>query len=321
MALPALWAFQDARELWQGRWHRAPRSPPPWRPDWGDLPILGTDALNLVLPRIEAEPVSKSVYLGIVVLLLVGVGLLRRPRAAGPLTLVAAPLLLLALGPWPTVGGHAVGVRGPAWLAMELIPGAAHWHRAAAAAVPFLAAAAAVGAEAVGLRAWIAALIVLDGIAFSQTSWPRTAHEPGVPAGLEETFEGGVVQLPFDNGRVPFSTEPARVSNRWQAFHGHPASENYEGRDAVLLRSPLIARAQAACGVPSTLPPEQVAPAPRREVDASAERQALHAWGYRRVVLHRARARTPALARSVLESALGPPREAGADLVWQIDGS
>lgn len=337
LGLPALLAFLPVRDLWDKRWHPPSAHPMPWWPDWAVLPRYGTDLLNLFLPRWETVAPSKAVYLGLATLLLAGVGLVRAPRRVGPLLAITAPFLVLALGHWPRVGGHALGFRGPAWWLSAWIPslqGLSHWHRAVGAAVPFLAVAAAIGAERWVKRpaglAVVCALLVADGVLFSQTAWPRPAYAPDPPAALMALGEAGVavsgvVELPFDNGRQEFSNDPARLYNRWQPFHGHPVSENYEGPDALLERSALVAAADGAAGLSYRGPQAYRPPEIRRAAQVSTDparvhkdREQLLGWGYRWIVLHRSRARTPDRAQDALEGALGPGEVHGDDVVWDL---
>lgn len=337
MVAPSFWSFLPSRGLWEHRWRPPPPDPgPPW-PDWAILPRMGTDLLNLVTPRWETVAPSKAVYLGLVLLALVGLGLVRAPRRAGPMLALALPFLLLALGAWPRIAGQALGVRGPAWWLATLVPslqGISHWQRAVGAAVPFLVAAAAVGVGS-GLRssrlrmvAMVALLV--DGVASSQTPWPRSAYLPEVDPGLLELGDplaegAGVIQLPFDNGRVEFSDEPARLFNRWQVFHQHPVAENYEGPDALLRRSRLVAAADGACGVrftgPSAYKPNEAwrrSALARAPEALAAELEQLQTWGYRWIVLHPARAATPRRCQEALEAALGPAEDRSGLKVWDL---
>jgi len=345
LVLPSFLKLRTQQGLWAGRWHPPAGGPPSWRPDWHALPIGGTDLLNLVLPSLHTQAPSKAVYLGLVVVLLVLVGLLRRPRVAGPCLALALPFLLLALGPWPTVAGHALGLPGPARGLVQALPslGAlSHWYRAVGAAVPFVAAAAGVGAESLlrgrGRAALLAlaGLVLVDGLALSQTPWPRPVVEAALPASLTRAAElaaaadpaaaRGVIELPFDNGRAPFSTEPARTYDRWQVRHGLPRSESYEACDALLVNSPLVAGWQAATGLPDRLPPEQRPPFGMRALPplvdpaaVTAECARLQRWGYRFVVLHSDRAPQPERAAAAVTAALGPGSPVGDDMLWELD--
>lgn len=340
MALPLAWVTAGAAPAWQGRFHAPSPVPPPPRPDWRELPVFGTDLLNLLLPSWERVDPSKAVYLGLPVLLLAAWGLLRRPRQVGPLLLIALPLLLLALGPWPAVAGRPLGLPGPAFLLARVpaLQGLSHWHRAVGLAVPLLAAAAGLGAASLGprLRAPAAGalcgLLLLDGLLLGQTPWPRRSHPVDAPAVLLAAAalapaQGprGVIQIPFDNGRAMFSAEPARLYDRWQVHHGLPRAESYESRDSLLARSPLVAGWQAATGLPLTLPPEQRPPPAMRDRPPLTEPAAvvqevrqLRAWGYGFVVLHPGRAPDAAAARAAVEAALGSGIEVEGEVLWTL---
>ena len=335
--LPALTRFLAVQEQWEPRFRAPPPGAYPWRPNWHELPIFGTDLLNLVLPRLDPVAVSKSCYLGIVVLALAVLGVARRPAVAGPLLLIATPLVVLSLGYWPTVAGHPLGVPGPAYFLVGLVEplsGISHWHRAVGGAVPLFAAAAAVGASSLprvrGVVPLLAVLVAADGIALSQTAWPRTTFPVTAPSVLAQLpGDGGVIQLPFDNGRRDFSDEPARIYNRWQVVHEKPVAENYEGRDALLFSSRLVASANTEAGVPTTLPPYYQPPANLGDASKladqavlAAEVAQLRAWGYRWIVLHRTRAHRPAATIRLLDGWLGRGTQVDGPLghvVWDLE--
>lgn len=338
--IPSLLAFLPVRGLWAARWHPPSLTPTPRWPDWAVLPRQGTDALNLLLPSTGVAAPSKSVYLGVVMLGLALYGLRRAPRRVGPMLLLALPFLLLALGHWPRVAGEALGFRGPAWFLVTWVrplQGLTHWYRAVGAALPFLAAAAAAGASELlrrrGALTVLAAALLLDSLLFSQTGWPRAAHAVQPPSALlslpEATSVGsGIIELPFDNGRVDFSDAPARLYNQWQVVHQHPVSENYEGRDAVLKGSRLIAAADGATGVRYTGPPQygpnerwRAGPIPTEPTVVAAEIAKLRGWGYRWVVLHRDRAVSPDRAEQTLDSALGEGRRDGGCVIWDLESA
>ena len=151
MVLPSLLRFLSVADGFEARWRAPSPGPPGPRPDWADLPVFGTDVLNFVLPHLDAVHPSKTVYLGVVALALAVVGLVLRPRVTLPLLAGALPFGILALGHWPTLAGKAIGFPGPAWFLAEHVDamrGLSHWYRAVAGCLPFLAAAAAVGADA-----------------------------------------------------------------------------------------------------------------------------------------------------------------------------
>lgn len=334
MVLPSFLHFQGQMGAWEARWRPPSPGPPGPRGDWAELPIFGTDLLNLVLPHPGDVLPSKSAYLGLVVVALAVIGLVRRRRAGLLLAALALPSALLAMGYWPTVGGKALGFPGPAWLLARLVPameGMSHWERAVGGVVPFVAAAAALGAEGWvrgrwGRAALLVGLIALDGAWLSATPWPRSTYDPSPPQGLAELpGGGGVVLLPFDNGRAPFSTDPARLYNRWQVMIDRPISENYEGVDALLEASPLVSAADAACAVPTTLPPYYQPDPARRGLPAPDGAalveaiQSLKGWGYQWIYLSRSRCRVPANSIQLLDARLGPGlRLAGGDVAWAL---
>jgi len=334
MVMPVFLSFRGQLGLWSHRWIAPSPGPPGPREDWATLPVFGTDLLNPLLPSLSSVHPSKSVYLGLVALILAGLGLARARRKAWPWALGVGVLLAMSWGHWPTLAGTALGFPGPALALVEVVPelrGLSHWHRAVGPAVVALAALAAWGAQSLPQRAWIgptlAGLIALDGIAFGQTAWPRSmiaAEAPEVYATLEG--EGGVVDLPFDNSRELFADEPARIYNRWQVIHGRQAAEHYEGVDALLERVTLVVAAHEACWNQSTLPPYYAPPPEMRnlpfpeDADVIAEERAqLRAWGYRWIVLHRERCRLLPKAIQGLDRTLGAGRRVGdSAIVWSL---
>lgn len=332
MTVPALVVYLERRALWAPRLRLPSPGPPPDRPNWLELPVFGADALTFITPTTIPVHPSKATYLGLVVLILAGLGL--RRREGRWLWAPAGALLVLALGHWPSVGGAALGVPGPAQLLVRAAPalaGISHWHRMVGPTAVLLAAAAAVGAGPL-LRRWpalvhlLCALVLAEGVAVGPTAWPRETFSVEAPASLSALVgEGGLIQLPFDNGRRNFSSEPARLYQRWQIGHGRAISENYEGVDALLDRSVLVAALDQACSVINTQPP-YYQPAPQmRGVDPPgdglrrAELQALRRWGYAWVVLHRSRCQTPVKAIHLLERMLGPRLDLpGGDAAWRL---
>ena len=134
------------------------------------------------------------------------------------------------------------------------------------------------------------------------------------------------MQIPFDNSREMFSEEPARIYSRWQPLHGRLISENYEGLDALLARSQVIAAAHTACWNRDNLPPYYKPPPEMRELEPitdpatiAKERALLREWGYRWVLLHRQRCRVPARAIPALKQMLGPAETlSNGDLLWEL---
>lgn len=335
LVLPQLVATMQAPAHWAGRVRPpSPQAPPP-RPDWDTMYIQGADLLAFVTPSLHSVDPSLSVYLGPVLLLLALLGLARRPRLAATALMVALPLLILALGHWPSLAGRPFGPWGPAaWLAQAVpaLQGISHWHRAVSSAAPFLALAAGLGLASIRsgpLRLLSGALLLGDTLLLSHTAWPRQVHPVEAPAVLMELAAqpepGGVIQIPFDNGRPMFSTEPARLYDRWQVRHGRPRAESYEEADAILLRSPLVAGWHGACGLVWTLPPEQLPPRRVREQAAlvesaqiQAEIEGLREAGFSFVVLHTARAPQAEQALAAISGALGPGTPVGDDRYWRL---
>lgn len=333
MALPALVIHLRADatgELWRGRFH-GPTPEPLARHGWQVVHLYGADLLAFVTPRPDMGPMSQPVYLGLVTLGLAVWGLARSPRRVAPLLAAAGVFVALACGYWPTLGGAPMGVAGPAQWVVALAPplvGITHWHRAISGALPFLAAAAAIGASSLpswrGLPVVFGLAVLAESVLLCAVPWPRTSiptELPEVLAALPEA--GGVIELPFDNGREPFSQTPARLYNRWQVLHGRQVSENYEARDALLDESSLIASFDRATGLrftgpPSHRPRERNRAPPTGEGALSAERARLLGWGYRWVVLHTDRAPRPEAAIEVIEAALGPGTRVSDGVWWDL---
>lgn len=312
LVAPFYLRFDAARGFWAGRW-RLPAAPPEGAElAWRHTPFWGTDLLNLVLPALEPVPVSKSAYVGLVAL---GLALLA-PRAARPMWAACAALWVLALGHWLRVAGWDSGLTLPARWLTELAPplvGLSHWHRAAIPATVLLAALAGAGLGRLGCRARAALFIALlvDQLALSQVEIPLRQVNPAPPPEYAALAgELGVVQLPFDNRRAEFSEEATRIYDLWQPMHGHPIAESYEGPDALLRLSPLIARLDALCG---DAPRTTATPALADAAIAGAVEQ-LRRWEIGWIVLHRDRASTPEPAAALLRQALGPPVVAGGDV-------
>ncbi len=332
MVSPSLWETWSHKEEWAERIRQAAPHPPGPRADWADLPVYGTDILSWVMPRWTPVEPSKAAYMGIGLLLLAILGL--RGRLSWIPMIVG--LYLLSLGIWPSLAGVPIGAKGPAGWLTELLPlfaGISHWGRAGAAAIPLLAALAGAGLMRMSRgQTWrlhtILALVLLDAIMLSPTPWPRPTIHMELPQILSELpGSGGVIQLPFDNGRMPFSDEPARLFNRFQVLHQHPVAENYEGVDALLVRSRLIAAADRECWVRSTLPLHQRPPPEWRSAAAPtgdaliAELDQLREWGFEWIVLHRARCRKASGVIQLLEGVIGEgehPEGPAGDWRWRL---
>ncbi|MCP4808262.1 MAG: hypothetical protein GY913_27900 [Proteobacteria bacterium] len=242
LVLPRFLQFLEVKSMWAARFHGPSPFPPEFRPHWRQLPVFGTDVLNLVLPSVDTVVVSKSVYVGLATLTLALVAKERR------LLLLVVPLWLLTLGFWLSVAGNTQVFGGsvtlPAsWLvsAFPELGGLSHWHRAAAPASIVLAAVAGLGAGRLVERWPRTALvwpvvILLDSLLLSQTPWPRPMTDPAShPVYAYAVGTGALLELPFDNQPRPqFSQDLPRSSNLWQATHGRPVAENMEGDDALL---------------------------------------------------------------------------------------
>jgi hypothetical protein len=183
------------------------------------------------------------------------------------------------------------------------------------AVLPLLAALVALGARQLPARLLPLGLLAMaaDATLLSPTPWPREGFVAQLPEGLATLpTEGGVVLLPFDNGREPFSAEPARLYNRYQALLGRPVSENYEGIDALLVASPLVGALDGICAVPTTLPPYyQPPPAARNPVmpegaGLDAAVRELRGWGFSTIYLTRSRCRVAPTTIQRLNALFGP---------------
>ncbi len=241
LILPRFLAFLQIRDLWAYRWVKHSPFPPEFRPAWRSLPAFGTDLLNLFLPSVGSLQVSKCVYIGLVALAL---ALYARKKA--PLVL-AAPLYLLSLGHWLSIGGQTrhfgrIITMPGAWLVdwFPALVGLSHWQRAAVPASFLVAVGVGLGASRLIERLPRAALLVpvlllVDALALSQTPWPRPMT-PTRPPEIYASMRGGgaLIELPFDNHRKAFTNEQPRRSNLWQPFHGKPVAENHEGDDELI---------------------------------------------------------------------------------------
>ena len=334
MVVPSLLAFLPHRGSWEPRWRLPSPGPPGPRPDWGELPVFGVDLLTFVVPHPAVVSPSKATYLGLVVLVLGLVGIVRAPKKTAWLWCMAVPFLVFALGYWPSVGGTAWGAPGPAKWLVDRVPaltGMSHWFRATGPAAMLVGVAAGLGAGTLARsRPWlghvIAAAVLLDAVVGAPTAWPRPAYRLAAPDALTLLAgEGGLVQLPFDNGRTEFSDDPPRLYNRWQVDHGRPVSENYEGVDALLATSALVAPVDAACLVSTTLPPYYQPPPEMRGLGTpSAKKGAVMAQeladaGFDWIVLHRERCRVTVTPIRALDKVLGPGLDLpGGDRAWPL---
>ncbi len=350
LVLPSLLLFLSMRDFWAGRWHLPMAAPRAHLEHWRWLRNYGTDALNLVLPSLEPAPISLSVYLGLGILVLAALGCWRFRRLALPFGLLACIFVLLAMGHWLRIGGDVLRLAGhpvsmPARWLVQLFPplsGLSHWHRAVGPATVFLGLLASLGVESLLQARWradrgagrltalalvAAGLLLLESLILGQTAWPRSSYDPGPPAVYAALqASGALVELPFDNGRPPFSQLPARIYNRWQPFHGRPVSESYEGPDALLASSRLIAVLDHRCGVAPARPPHERAPVDMQDPAPLEDPAVLAAAvddlvdsGVAYILLHRERAVTPARAEALLVETFGPPEvDRDGRAAWRV---
>lgn len=219
--------------------------------DWRSMDY-GTDPLNYVLPTVGQVKLPRSVYLGLVALVLGLVGL----RSRTGRVLGAGVLLFCTLGL-----GHYLGIAGQPLLGDEPLPtpvaamtalvkplqAIRHWYRAAGVAMVFLAPAAAL---AFPKGRWpalaLAAAVLADGLLLGDAPWPRTVQPGPPPLEIQELpGDGPLLLLPFVDG-ARSGTE--RVQHRWLPFLERPIAENYEGPDA-LMKNPFVAWAHHECSV------------------------------------------------------------------------
>jgi hypothetical protein len=205
-----------------------------------------------------------------------------------------------------------------------------HWFRAVGPASVFIGVAAGVGAGALcrsprWSHLWIG-LVLVDSIAGAPTAWPRAAYKLEVPDSISVLpGEGGIVQIPFDNGRRDFTDTPPRQYNRWQVAHGRAVSENYEGVDALLATSHLVAPVDAACLLSTTLPPYYQPPPQMRGLGTPTKKKAgpmvvdLAASGFDWIILHRERCPSPVTPIRALDKVLGRGIDLpGGDRAWPL---
>jgi hypothetical protein len=261
LMLPRFLSFLSDRALWADRWHGAQGGGSGRWEAWREMPLSGADALNYILPSLSRVAVSKSVYLGLVLLVLA----VFAGRRARVLWLWSLPFLLLALGLSFSVAGFrqfgGIQITLPAAWITHLIPpleGLTHWFRALAPATLFLAVAASMGVERLAKKQarWLVVapvLLLADSVVLSQTPWPRdqvSISPPAVYAVVREAsgrVPGALLQLPLHNSRREFTSDVPRIYNRWQPVHGLAVAENYESDDAVLGENRLVQWLQDLC--------------------------------------------------------------------------
>jgi hypothetical protein len=264
LLLPRFLSFWSERALWSERWRsfgevgsaRVER----WEA-WREMPQSGADALNYVLPSVESVTVSKSVYLGLVMLSLAIVA----GKRAKVLWFWSVPFLVLALGLTLSVAGFQqfAGIQfslPAAWLTQLFPPleGLTHWFRALAPATLFLAVAASMGVERLASKQarWLVlapVLLLADSLMLSQTPWPRDQFSISPPMVYEAIRKDSgeapeaLLQIPLHNARREFTPDVPRIYNRWQPVHGLAVAENYESSDAILKSNRLVAWLQEIC--------------------------------------------------------------------------
>jgi len=262
LVLPRFLHFWSERGLWSERW-RFPQDVGGARLErweaWREMPQSGADVLNYVLPSVESVAVSKSVYLGLVMLSLALVA----GKRAKVLWFWSVPFLVMALGLTLSVAGFqqfaGFHLSLPAAWLTRLIPpleGLTHWFRALAPAMLFLAVAASMGVERLAAKRerWLVLaplLLLADSVMLSQTPWPRDQFSIAPPRIYESIREdsdaGALLQLPLHNSRREFTSDVPRIYNRWQPVHGLAVAENYESVDAILKSNRLVEWLQELC--------------------------------------------------------------------------
>lgn len=275
--LPALYVFLDTPHLgevsdrplapWQDQpsWFvGTPPPPPPW----------GADLATFLLPRPDNTTFPRTVYLGLVTSALAGFAVWRVPRARRPL-LAAVVLLAIALGPFVTAFGRSwlpAPLPGPAALLLALsdsLHAVAGWYRATGPAMVWLAAVAALGAQALPrLPLWgLVALVGVDALLLSDAPWPRPHYDPRPPTALTDLpGEGAVLLLPLDRGQTEWAPHVPRLYQRWQVWMGRPLANAYEAPMA-LGDDPVVRWAAERCDGPRTA---SLRPLPQQRPPADA---------------------------------------------------
>jgi hypothetical protein len=287
----------------------APGAPPP---DWRHGLDFGTDPLNYVLPTWGGVPLPRSVYVGLVALLL-GLSSLRH-KTGRVLWLGVATFWVLGVGHWVTLAGEPpFGADRPwsapvAWMtgAVDGLRAIQHWYRAGGMALVFLAPAAAL---AVPKMRWgavaLAGLVAADGLLLGDAPWPRLTHPGEPPAGLTDVpGEGPMLLLPFAEGA---RDGIGRTRQRWLPYLARPLAENYEGPDA-LMDNGWVAWAHHECTVRYRKP--QTRPA-----DPSFWIDQLHVKGLQVVAVVKGSS-TWDRCEPALTGTLGPPDEDGQYVAW-----
>ena len=320
LVLPRFLDLLPHLDVWAGR-AAALSDPTPIR-YWQHQERYGIDLLRF-LPSTDTFTPSVSVYLGTILSVLSCLA----GRSGWRWLAMALPLWLLALGHWLRVGGGVVGGESPllmpaGWLVnqFEHARFVTHWYRAAGPATVLLAAAAAIGAARLERRVpagvlgpLLAVVVLVDGLAFSSTPWPRVASP--LPVAPELGLDGPVLDLPVDDNRTP----PERFGSRrpywmWQVTHQQSVAENYEGADSVLRKSGEARALQAACG---GLPVSRPGALDSGITDPNSDSVSLFALGFRWVVVHEQLA--PAGCVDAVEARFGAPTVQNSGAVgWRI---
>lgn len=318
-SIPGWLYLVEHRSLWSHRWAHSAPVPGGHLTDWRSGPHGGgTDLVNLFLPSIKSIPGSRTVYLGWIALVLAALSL--RERTGRWFVAVAVLFAILSLGPAVTVAGK---------LLLHLpnpVGGMTHWYRAVGPLTVALCAAAAIATPKGRLGIFLALAVVIESTFLSNAPWPRLQYDARPPQTLMELEgNGGLVLLPFDNGRLEFSKQVPRIYDRWGPYLERPLSENYEGPDTLLLRNRLIASADFLGGPSPSIPLDWKPPTAFADPNSLSKEVgknsviALQKSKVEWVVFIRENARQQEATRAFLSSTLGPPSVENPDFIaWRI---
>lgn len=312
-AVAALWIVLPAAALTLPMLLSHLASGPWWVDRAGGLDVLGVGAPSIDLRASSRlfglrPQMSMTVapYPGWIVLLLVGLALVRGPRARAAFGIF---LLILLMGPRFDLGNPDARLLGPAYLIARLVPvfgGLNDWGRLALAAGPLLAW---IGASALGpwlrgrrapLLAGVASLLLLvDGLTF-RIEAPlafETRPPEHVVARYSFLSDGPVLELPGNSPAEATSIIDNDRSMLWALTHRHPVQATPSPFGSPMLSRSILMRLHD-----SSIP---------RRVDACliTERGRLYKLGFRSVVLHHDRLRGMQVDEMLLRliPALGPP--------------